>query len=269
MRRAARHAALALVAVGGLLLLGGAPARAADDVRTIPTRPGVTQAFILVRPSGAPAASVVLFAGGNGLLTLGSGKLGLAGNFLVRNRGRFAGQGMLVAVVDTPSDHPSGLDGFRTSAAHAEDIRAVIAALRQEAAVPVWLVGTSMGTVSAANGAARLTEGGPDGLVLTSTVTRQGRERPESVGDVRLDAIRIPTLVVHHKNDACRSTPYADTPGLLRDLKQAPRKELVAFDGGDPPISGPCEARAAHGYLGLDAEVVAAIVAWIKAGARP
>jgi len=269
VRRPAGHAALVLVAVGGLLLLGGAPVHAADDVRTIPTRPGVTQAFILVRPSGAPTASVVLFAGGNGLLALGSGKLGLAGNFLVRNRGRFASQGMLVAVVDTPSDHPGGLDGFRTSAAHAEDIRGVIAALRGEAAVPVWLVGTSMGTVSAANGAARLTEGGPDGLVLTSSVTRQGRERPESVGDVRLGAIRIPTLVVHHKNDACRSTPYADTPGLLRDLKQAPRKELVAFDGGDPPTSGPCDARAAHGYLGLDAEVVTAIVGWITATPRP
>ena len=61
----------------------------------------------------------------------------------MRNRARFASQGVLVAVVDTPSDHPGGLDGFRTSAAHADDIRAVIAALKQEAAVPVWLVGTS------------------------------------------------------------------------------------------------------------------------------
>jgi hypothetical protein len=36
----------------------------------------------------------------------------------------------------------------------------------------VWLVGTSMGTVSATSAAARLAgAGGPDGLVLTSTVT--------------------------------------------------------------------------------------------------
>jgi pimeloyl-ACP methyl ester carboxylesterase len=269
VRCLARRAALALVAVSGLLLLGSPRAHAADDVQTIPTRPGVTQAFILARPSGAPAASVILFAGGNGLLALGSGKLGLGGNFLVRNRARFAGEGLLVAVVDTPSDHPSGLDGFRTSAAHAEDIRAVIAALKREAPVPVWLVGTSMGTVSGANGAARLTEGGPDGLVLTSTVTRVGRERIETVGDVRLGEIRVPTLVVHHKNDGCRATPYADTPALIRDFKQVSRKELLAFDGGDPPISGPCDARAAHGYFGLDAQVVAAIVAWIKATPRP
>jgi pimeloyl-ACP methyl ester carboxylesterase len=259
-----RSNARALAFAGALVLACVGLASAADDIRTIPTRPGVTDAFILVRPSGAPVASVILFAGGNGLLALGSGKPGLGGNFLVRNRARFAGQGLLVAVVDTPSDHPAGLDGFRTSAAHAEDIRAVIAALRQEAPVPVWLIGTSMGTVSAANGAARLSTGGPDGLVLTSTVTRAGRARPESVGDVRLGDVRVPTLIVHHKNDACQSTPYADTPALLRDFKVT-RKELLAFDGGDPPQSGPCDARAAHGYFGIDAQVVDAIVAWIKA----
>ena len=265
--RSAAPPALALF-VAGALLFGAATGRAADDTRTIPTRPGVTQAFLLVKPSGPPVASVILFAGGNGLLALGSGRLGLAGNFLVRNRARFAGLGLLVAVVDAPSDHPTGLDGFRTSAEHAEDIRAVIAALKQEAPVPVWLVGTSMGTVSAANGAARLTTGAPDGLVLTSTVTRVGRQRIETVGDVRLDAVRVPTLIVHHKNDACRATPYADTPALLRDFKQVPRRELLAFDGGDPPQSAPCEARAAHGFLGLDADVVAAIATWIKATPR-
>ena len=40
-------------------------------------------------------------------------------------------------VVDSPSDRPDGLDGFRTTAAHAADVRAVIEALRAEASVPV------------------------------------------------------------------------------------------------------------------------------------
>jgi pimeloyl-ACP methyl ester carboxylesterase len=254
---------------GAVWLAAVAVAGAAEEVRTIPTRPGVTQSFLLVRPSDPPVATVVLFAGGHGALGLGAGRLGLAGNFLVRNRARFAGQGLLVAVLDTPSDRPDGLDGFRTSAAHADDVRLVIAALRQVAAVPVWLVGTSMGTVSAASAAARLGAAGADGLVLSSTVTRQGRERPESVGDVRLRNVRVPTLVVHHRDDACRATPYADTLALLRDLRQAPRRELLTFQDGDPPRSGPCEAHSAHGFFGLDAEVVAAIAGWIKAVPRP
>jgi pimeloyl-ACP methyl ester carboxylesterase len=258
------------VALAALALLATtATAAAGEDVKTIPTRPDVTTSFLLLRRVEVPAATVVLFAGGNGALGLGSRRPGLGGNFLVRNRGRFAAEGFLVAVIDTPSDRPAGLDGFRATRAHAEDVAKVIAALREMAPAPVWLVGTSAGTVSAANAAARLTTGGPDGLVLTSTVTRQGRERPDSVGDVRLGDVRVPTLVVHHRQDACRATPYADAPGLLRELARAPQRELLSFDGGDPPRSAPCEAHSAHGYLGLDAEVVAAIAAWIKGAGRP
>jgi hypothetical protein len=44
---------------------------------------------------------VILFAGGNGALKLASGHLGgLGGNFLVRNRARFAEHGFMVAVPD-------------------------------------------------------------------------------------------------------------------------------------------------------------------------
>lgn len=39
---------------------------------------------------------------------------------------------------------------FRMSSAHAGDIGAVANYLKSEAAVPVWLIGTSMGTFSAA-----------------------------------------------------------------------------------------------------------------------
>ncbi len=268
MSRGRRRRALAVAAaawLAGVVSVGAA----AENIRTIPSRPGVTQSFLLVRPPDRPVAAALFFAGGHGALGLGSGRLGLAGNFLVRTRARFAEHGLLVAVVDAPSDHPTGLDGFRATAAHAADVQAVIAALRAEAAVPVWVVGTSMGTVSAANAAARLTTGGPDGLVLTSSVTRQVRERPETVGDVRLKDVRVPTLVVHHRQDACRATPYADTVALLRDFSAAPRRELLSFDGGLPPESGPCDARAAHGYFGIEAEVVTAIAKWILATPRP
>jgi predicted alpha/beta-hydrolase family hydrolase len=263
---AARRRRLAVVAVGVVLAATAGVTAATESVRTVPSRPGVTQSFLLVRPTATPTATVVLFLGGDGMLGLASGRLQARGNFLVRNRARFAGHGLLMAVIDTPSDRPNGLDGFRASAAHADDVRAVIAALRAEAAVPVWLVGTSMGTVSAANAAGRLTTGGPDGLVLTSTVTRPGRERPESVGDVRLKDIRVPALVVHHRDDACRATPYRDTVALLGDLSATPRRELLTFEGGASPRSGPCEPRAAHGFFGLDAEVVAAIARWIAGG---
>src|SRR5262249_55139885 len=158
----------ALGAAVAVVLLGAAGARA-EDIKTIPARPGVTQSFLLLRRVEKPVATLILFAGGNGALNLSSGQLaGLGGNFLVRNRGRFAEYGFMVAVPDAPSDHTSGLTRFRSTAEHAADVRALIAALRGRApGVPVWVIGTSMGTVSAANAAARLREGGPDGVVLT------------------------------------------------------------------------------------------------------
>jgi hypothetical protein len=50
-----------LVATLVLVLAAGA-AGAAEEVMTIPARPGVTQAFLLGRPARPPIASVVLFA---------------------------------------------------------------------------------------------------------------------------------------------------------------------------------------------------------------
>jgi pimeloyl-ACP methyl ester carboxylesterase len=250
-----------------LLFAAAAPASGGEELITVATRPGVTQSFLLVRPSAAaPIASVILFAGGTGALMLSADGIGaLRGNFLVRNRARFADQGLLVAVVDAPSDRdPGGLVRFRATREHAADVAAVIAALRKLVDVPVWVVGTSMGTVSAANAAARLRDGGPDGLVLTSSITRPGRGMGETVDDVALETIAIPTLVVHHRYDRCPLTPYRDAVGLVKAFKRAPRVELLAFEGGDAPRSEPCEAFSAHGYLGLDAQVVTAIAAWIK-----
>ncbi len=256
--------------IGGLLLalaLLASPCAAFDEeVRTITTRPGVTQPFLLIKPEGPPAASVVLFTGGEGVAVVERfrNEAWGRGNFLVRNRRGFAGEGLLVAVVDVPSDHATGYGTFRASKEHARDIAAVLAELRQEAPAPAWLVGTSMGTISAASVAARLREGGPDGVVLTSSVTRASRKVRVTVRDVDLDEIRVPTLVVHHENDACVVTPFEDAQMLPRQLKRAPRKEFLAFRGG-AGVGDPCEGFAAHGFMGLDHEVVKAIADWIKA----
>jgi predicted alpha/beta-hydrolase family hydrolase len=259
------------IIVVSVLLLNAPCVNASEEaLKIIPTRPNVTQPFLLIRPADHPVASVILFAGGHGRLELSA--LGMRwgeGNFLVRNRERFAQQGFVVAVVDAPSDRPQGLWNFRTSAAHAEDIKNVIAELKKVADTPVWLIGTSMGTVSAANAAARLKQGGPDGLVLTSSVTKESRQVGETVNAVRLKDIRVPTLVVHHRRDDCAVTPYELAVALTRSLTHAPKKELLAFSGGDFSISDPCEARSYHGFMGLDAEVVTAVASWIKAASTP
>jgi hypothetical protein len=256
------------------MLLCTAPAAATATLVAIATPRGAKQAFILSKPD-APAASVILFAGDHGALGLRSAtamRWG-AGNFLVRSRHHFADHNFMVAVLDAPSDRQQGMNAiFRMSGAHAGDIGAVATYLKQQAAVPVWLVGTSMGTFSAAGGA--IAAKGIDGLVLTSTITRSrpdwkiAQSHPDGVASMALQQIAVPTLIVSHRDDGCRFTPAADAAKLSKRLTRARKVEVALLDGGDPPRSEPCQAHSQHGFLGLERQAVGTIAAFVKASNR-
>lgn len=254
---------LAAMITAALASLAGA--QTTQKVVDIPTRPGVTQRMIVIAPA-QPQAAVVLLAGGNGGLQVypnGSMNRGNS-NFLVRSRQLFADQGLLVAVVDAPSDRQSPPflgAGFRQTPEHAADLKAVIAWLRDSAKVPVWLVGTSRGTESAAYAGTQLAGAqGPDGIVLTSTILADPRGRP--VPAMALNDIRVPVLVVHHEQDGCALCAYSLVPSLMDKLAHAPRKQLLAFRGGEN-TGDPCDALAYHGFNGLEAEVVRQAAAWM------
>jgi pimeloyl-ACP methyl ester carboxylesterase len=235
----------------------------AEELVMLPTRPGVTQPIHVTRPAGAPTASLVLFPGGDGRIKpyRQPPDLGL-GNFLVRTRDLFAAQGFLVAVFDVPSDQASGMEVFRLSPEHATDIAAVVAWLKAAAPAPVWLVGTSRGTISATLGAASIP--GIHGLVLTSTVTRPAKQNPSTVFNIDLTRIAVPTLVVNHRDDGCYVAVPADAQRLVDALVHAPVKEALVYDGGTPARSEPCEPLAPHGYYGIEPMVVAGISDWIR-----
>jgi pimeloyl-ACP methyl ester carboxylesterase len=248
---------------------------AGQTVVDLQTRPGVTTRYLALAPARSRAA-VLLFTGAQGLANIpdrpGPG-WARKGAFVVRSRALFRDQGLFVAVVDAPSDHRDGLGGFRASAEHAQDIAAVIADIRKRTGgLPVWLVGTSRGTLSAANAAWRLERPqAADGLVLTSTVTRPGGRQSGPGGtlnifDMSLSRIRIPTLIVHHRDDGCRVTPAVDVGALQAKLAGAPRTEVMLFSGGNPPQSDACEALSEHGFFGIEAQVVEAIAGWVLKG---
>jgi pimeloyl-ACP methyl ester carboxylesterase len=266
-----RGAALALAV---LLAAAGSTAQATDSrLISIKTPRGVKQAFILITPA-KPVAAVILFAGGDGGLGLKSASSMAwgASNFLVRTRDIFAARGFAVAVVDAPSDHRKMNAIFRMSIAHAGDIAAVAAYLKKQANVPVWLVGTSMGTFSAAEGA--IVAGDVDGLVLTSTITHSppkwkiAHSYPNGVASMMLSRITVPTLIVSHRKDGCDASPASAAPKLKSELTKARKVEIVLIDGGKPPRSKPCEAKAQHGYYGVETKAVDRIAAFIKANSK-
>jgi pimeloyl-ACP methyl ester carboxylesterase len=253
---------LALIVALGLVV----PVAHAQELLTVEARPGAAQSYLLLAPAGAPPrAAAVLLPGGTGNIRLRVEdsiiKFG-PNNFLVRARNRFVRGGVAVALVDTPSDQARGMtNAFRKGESHARDLGAVVADLRKRyPAAPIFLVGTSMGSVSAAYAGQRL-GGELAGVVLTSSPFRASGRRSthgdSNLSDFDLGSIKVPLLLVHHREDACAICPYAEAQ------RRAGSHPLISVSGGMPPQSDPCEALSAHGYLGREEETVEAIVSWM------
>jgi hypothetical protein len=223
----------------------------AEERIDVAARQGVTQPIYLTTARN-PVASAVLDPGGSGVVSTERN------NFLIRVAGAFAAAGVTVAVADAPSDHAVGMDtAFRTSEAHATDAVSVVAFLRSRAAVPVWLIGTSRGSISAANAAVRLGPPTVAGVVLTSSVWAGG------MSAVPYGTVRVPVLIVHNRDDACSASPFAEAEQAFATLTLAPAKQFLAVAGG-ASRGNSCGAKSPHGYLGIEDQVVPPIVAWIR-----
>ena len=236
-------------------------ASAADRLVGMETRPGIRVSYWLMERPGA-TATVMLLPGGDGGIGYVKGQEPRSRNFLVRSRELFAAEGFNVAVVGRPSDKDDMDLAFRASRDNVEDLRIIAERLRGQLGVPVWLVGTSRGTVSAAAAAAALDPPAIAGIVLTSSVT-YSKSQP-AVPTLPLMDIRVPVLVMHHKRDACRDCDPREAHLITDRLTNAPVKKLLLVDGGGDPSGPVCEPMHYHGYIGMEREAVKAIAGWIR-----
>jgi hypothetical protein len=190
---------------------------------------------VLIKPN-APRASVILLPGGDGAINAGAnGDIhGLNFNQLVRTRHAYAARGLAVLVADanTPLD----------------------AAVQYMAAIkrPVTVIGTSRGTLRAAEGIARGAR--PDALVLTSGFLSAESGSGQNVMSILGSPAALPrTLVIHHTQDSCRSTLPA---GVEPFVKWSAGRARVVWVSGGISEGDPCEAQAHHGFNGQDGQVV-------------
>lgn len=140
---------------------------------------------------------------------------------------------------------------------------------------PVWLVGTSRGSISAVNAAARLSgPAAPDGVVLTSALMSggSGGQRTwaaHTVFDLPLEAIRVPIVVVGHAADTCVRSP-ATLMSRITARTNGVREQVVTVTGGTGPAGAPglaaCEGRSPHGFVDQEAEVAAGMARFIRSG---
>lgn len=212
------------------LMAAVAPARADETVSI-----GGSQA-VLLRPA-TPRASVILMAGGDGRIDAGpGGSIGhLKGNQLVRTRKAYEAHGLAVLVVDAGVNLKAAVDYMRAIKA------------------PVTVIGTSRGTLRAAEGIAAGAR--PDALVLTSGFLSAESGSGQNVIAILGSASRLPrTLVIHHREDGCRFTQPA---GVAPFVKWAAGRARVVWLDGGISFGNPCGAKAHHGFNGLDGRVVA------------
>lgn len=243
-----------------LWVLSFAPlAWAADRLISINSRPDATTSYWWMPKEGA-TTTVVLFSGGTGGIGYRDGEP-KSGNFLIRSRDEFAKAGFNVALMGNPSDMPRLTPVFRQSPEHFADVRAVVQDIQARSPVPVWLVGTSQGTISAA--AAGIDLGAAvEGVVLTATLS--GQQFGGSVSDLALNKLTVPVLVHQHAKDSCKLTPPYLAKRLISKLTASPVNKYMEVDGGQNPTGPVCEAFHYHGYIEMEPEAVAQISAWIK-----
>jgi hypothetical protein len=265
-----------------VILIAQSYATAQDSVQTLTlTRAAVTgstaslpltEKFIVTPAPSTVKGVLILLTGGNGELGLSTTPFNALAinqnNFLVRSRWLFASEGFEVLTLGLASDFlslPNGLTGYFGSSQHISDVAEVIAWARtQNPGVPVWLVGTSNGTIGGVFVAASLSpsQGGPDGLVLTSPITNNPADG--SVFSASLGSIVVPTLILSNIQDGCSYCPPLNDFELREALIGAPIATVLFVAGGNTPLTDACDALSFHGYFGIEPIVVSIITDWIN-----
>jgi hypothetical protein len=192
--------------------------------------------------AGTPRFVLILFPGGSGIVNPhyedGLVKYQMAENFLLRSRRFIVDQEFATVAMDTTASEAR--------------IQAVVDDIRHRmAGAKIYLVGTSTGTSDTMQLAGYLADK-IDGEIHTSALS--------SVASFDGPSYRNRQLLVHHRDDGCRLTPFeaAEASHLRYGT------ELIAMEGG-ASSGNPCKAFGHHGFNGIEQETVAAIKRWVRA----
>jgi dienelactone hydrolase len=156
-------------------------------------------------------------------------------DFLIRNKGNFEANGFSIVVALT-----------------AEDARSAAASAASQGS-RVVLVGMSAGTPTVAEA---LASGAPvtRAVLVSGPLMPPGIRGRSVVGSLGTPAALPPTLVVHHRQDACPLTPPEGVAPFVSWSRGRARAAWVSGNAG-----GPCGPISAHGYIGQDGAAIAAI----------
>jgi hypothetical protein len=230
-------------------------------VRNLSLANGGRQSVFYARPE-SPRGTIVMLPGGAGEIGIDAeGDLLHGKNFVIRTRDMWLARGYAVIIPDAVGGQ--SMRGKRSSPTYAQVIEDLVNFGHAEAPGPVFLLGTSQGSVAAMNGAAHLSRDKLAGVVLTESVSRLSKSG-ETVFDASPDRVTVPALIVANRTSACHVAPAEDAPRLAAAITRSPEVEVLYVQGGTTR-SWDCGSESPHGYFGIENAVVDKIATWLDA----
>ena len=232
----------------------------------IPAAGGGVQPIFLVEPKrpSMPRRAFLLFGGGGGRISHGvrleKGRYRLSRNFLMRIVKEIADAGIAAVPVGMWSGLTDSTgDDFRLGPDHAKDMAAAVRALAARGYREVFIVGTSRGTLDAANLALNLKDPRVKGVIFTSTMADY-----DGLIALPVEKIDLPVLFVHNLYDECRVTTYDGARELYARMKNSPQRRFVTVKAAAIAEGRECGAIAAHGFRDIEAATARILTDWAK-----
>lgn len=246
--------------------------RLTEALVSVSVREGVTQDGVLSLRKGvtAPTILAVLLPGSPSVVraVVTDGVMvesKLTGNFLIRSRRHLADDTIATLVVDCISDSgDSCASSYQASPERQKHVQLLIDKVRtlQPSIQKVWLVGTSLGTISSSFMAMY---GGSlySGALHTASITEPlARNSYRELYQFDYSKISIPQAFIHHRDDPCFLTTYSGAQAIASRYKLP----LVTVTGGSGFTGNACQAQTQHGFKGYEAEVMRFMAGQMKTG---
>jgi len=189
----------------------------------------------------------------------------LSGNFLIRSRQFLVDETIASLIVDCQSDSGDLCSStYQASKQRQEDVDKLIAEVKRRAPSisEVWLIGTSMGTISSSYMPIH-NPSGYAGAIHTASITEPyARNSYRELGGFDYKKTTVPQYFVHHAADPCFLTTYAGAKSIT-DKYKIP---LITVTGGSDFKGDACKAFTEHGFRGKEKDVMRNIGVIIKTG---
>ncbi len=243
-----------------------------EQLISVTLQDGIKQEGVLSRASSSsqPTHLAILLPGYPSVVrpvvegeTLNSSKL--SGNFLIRARRHLISQQLATLIVDCRSDSGDTCSSaYQASLARHQDISQLILQVKKDfpSIQKIWLVGTSMGTISSSF-MPTYDSSMYAGAIHTASITEPyARNSYRELGDFDYKKAKLPQVFIHHQEDPCFITTHSGAK-TIADKFQIP---LMTVQGGSDFKGDACKAFTQHGFRGKEREVMLAIQKIILTG---